>query len=261
VIELFDPFRLRVWPLGETPPYDLNLWTIPFEFHGSMVIFTVILGLSKVRRGYRLLLLTLIVLFLCYYAYGYLFLFLSGVLLTELHYERNEIFALLKTVNWLPFETSDDPETLMSRDVTSEDQLEWIRCINIFWFVYFLLALFVLSMPLMDDGGAESPGYITLASWIPAHYRSPFVVDTFWVFLAAVHLVFVVDNAAFLQAIFTTRIAQYLGKISFALYICHGTLHLDWEDGSLYWERDDGTVFYGYLLDRLCGLSSAVLDC
>ena len=47
--------------------------------------------------------------------------------------------------------------------------------------------------------------------------------DTFWIFISATYLVFILDNAPFLQTIFTTRIAQYLGKISFALYICHGT--------------------------------------
>ena len=88
VIGLSDPFRPAVYPGGYNPVYDTNLWTIPVEFHGSMVIFTTLLGISKVRGPYRLLILSGIVFYLSYYAYSHLFLFLSGVLLADSHHSR-----------------------------------------------------------------------------------------------------------------------------------------------------------------------------
>lgn len=66
-----------------------------------------------------------------------------------------------------------------------------------------------------DFGGYQAIGYRTLTTYLR---------PTVWIALGAVHLVFVIDNVTFLQAVFTTRFAQYLGKISFAIYICHWTL-------------------------------------
>jgi peptidoglycan/LPS O-acetylase OafA/YrhL len=215
VRELADPFRPVVYPNGYNPIYDTNLWTIPVEFHGSMVIFLLLLGLARVYTPVRLLVLATTVLYLLYFAYTHLFLFISGVLLADLHHVREEY---RKTRS--PIEPQRD---LGSPDADPAMLTRQSLGIKAFWLSNFLLAIFVASMPLIPYGARTSPGYITLASWIPPNYRAPFVEDHFWIFLAAVHLVLTVDNAKFLQSIFTTSFAQYLGKISFALYLLHGT--------------------------------------
>jgi len=214
-IWLSDPFR----PQGiYSPTYDTNLWTIPVELYHSMVIFITLLGLSKVRGPYRLLILSAIVCYASYYAYCYLFLFLSGVLLAELHHIREDRITTQQTS--LPDSTHQAQPT--SSPFAAERKRNMV--VQGFWVVNFLLSLFLASIPMSNLGGDASPGYITLTSLIPTNYRRAMVPDTFWLYLAATYLVLVLDNAPFLQAIFTTRIAQYLGRISFALYICHGTI-------------------------------------
>lgn len=226
---LVDLFRPRNYPGAYAPTYDTNLWTIPIEFHGSMVIFTVVLGLARVRRKYRLMILTGTVIFASHFAYSHLFLFLSGILLTELQYERQNLIAFLKSAPFpLPFETSNEEGILIQRDPESECQTRWIRCNAVFWCINIFISLFSLGMSGVDYGGGSSPGYRTLTTWIPPNYRAQLLQDNFWCYNAAVHLVFTVDNASFLQVAFTSRFAQYLGRISFALYIVHGTCCTPW---------------------------------
>ncbi|KAH6720480.1 acyltransferase family-domain-containing protein [Leptodontidium sp. MPI-SDFR-AT-0119] len=218
VIGLSDPFRPNNYPGGYNPVYDTNLWTIPVELHGSMVIFTTLLALSRVRGRWRIAILSGIVFYLSYYAYPHLFLFLSGVLLAELHHERESSSQLQKSYS---VETTDDE--IPASDSLPSNSAKWTS-MKSFWLVNFLLALFIISMPAIDLGAVNSPGYILLSNYLPPHYAGvEYVKDTFWIFIAAFYLVFILDNAPFLQSIFTTRIAQYLGRISFALYICHGT--------------------------------------
>ncbi|KAL2074018.1 hypothetical protein VTL71DRAFT_7796 [Oculimacula yallundae] len=217
VIGLSDPFRPNNYPGGYNPVYDTNLWTIPVELHGSMVIFITLVALSRVRGRWRIAILGAMVFYLSYYAYGHLFLFLSGVLLAELHHERESHSQDQKSniVEGMVDEIPSDSPTPAPAKWTS---------MKTFWLANFFLALFIISMPAIDLGATASPGYIFLSNTIPSHYAGvQYVQDSFWVFLAAFYLVFIIDNAPFLQSIFTNRIAQYLGKISFALYICHGT--------------------------------------
>lgn len=108
-------------------------------------------------------------------------------------------------------------------------------------------------MLVIPHNARNSPGYKTLASLIPAQYRAPFVEDHFWIFLAAFHLVFTIDSASFLQSIFTNKFAQYLGKISFALYIIHGsflyTIGYNLSARTLDWTgRDPGSQYASGIL-------------
>ncbi|EKD14601.1 uncharacterized protein L3040_000125 [Drepanopeziza brunnea f. sp. 'multigermtubi'] len=240
VIGLSDPFRPNNFPGGYQPVYDPNLWTIPVELHGSMVIFTTLLGLSRVRGPWRVGLLCGIVFYTSYYAHSHLFLFLSGVLLAELHHAREARSQAPKSP------TVEDPASCstLAPPAPPPASPRWTGT-HVFWLLNLVPALWVLSMPPIDFGGAQSPGYMTLSAYLPSHYADiPMVKDTFWVFVAAFYLVFILDAAPFLQSVFTTRFAQYLGRISFALYICHGTFlyTLGWNlsERTLSWTGKDG---------------------
>ncbi|KAH8680080.1 acyltransferase 3 [Tricladium varicosporioides] len=200
------------------PPYDPNLWTIDVEFNGSLVIFLSLLGTSKLLPAFRLLVFIAINLWLLYFVHPYLFLFMSGVFLAELHHIREDCSSQQAQATELPTSLTLNrviKEAIFERVPSNA----WIA----FWTVNFIFALYIISMPLVEHGARASPGYITLASWLPVQYRAAYVEDQFFIYLAAVHLIWIIDNAPFLQKIFTTRIAQYLAKISFALYLVHGT--------------------------------------
>lgn len=111
---------------------------------------------------------------------------------------------------------------------------------------------------MMDWGAPQSPGYRILAQWIPARYRQPYVQGHFWTYIGAVYLVWTIDNAPFLQSIFTTSIAQYFAKIGFALYLVHGTfLHaggriLGPRMQALVGNETSGQYVFGVFLTLLC---------
>jgi peptidoglycan/LPS O-acetylase OafA/YrhL len=216
VIELADPFRPSVYPGGYNPTYDTNLWTIPVEFHGSMAIFLTLMGLAKVHTPVRIFVLSGLVVYLLYYAYTHMFLFIGGVLIAELGHMRE---AGKKDRTDLQERQPSNPDR-SNLLVSGENTRTRVKTAS--WTASFIIALFVLSMPLTDFGARNSPGFITLSTMIPPNYRQHFFEDQFWIHVAAMLLVFTIDNAKFLQPIFTTRFAQWLGKISFALYILHG---------------------------------------
>ncbi|PVH68910.1 hypothetical protein DL98DRAFT_356521, partial [Cadophora sp. DSE1049] len=203
IMDIFRPtFTKDVSYAVYMPPYDPNLWTIDVEFHGSMVVFCTLLGVVKLRDGWRMFVLGTIPLWLLWEAHSYLFLFLSSVLLAELHLRREYRSSL----GLLPPHSLD-------------------KARKGFWVLNFAVAMYVLGIPLLHMGAAETPGYIFLATHIPSNYANPvYIKDTFWIYIAAVHLVFTIDRAPFLQSIFVTRVAWYLGKIGFALYLVHETV-------------------------------------
>lgn len=146
VVELGDPFRPNVYPGGYNPTYDTNLWTIPVELHGSMVIFITVLGISKLHGRARLGLLVSIVLYLLYYVHTHLFLFLGGVLLAELHYIREERTERQRATSLTDRDLFDLDEPLTTE---KGEKQNWSTAMNLFWIFNFLLALFVCCMPCM----------------------------------------------------------------------------------------------------------------
>lgn len=67
----------------------------------------------------------------------------------------------------------------------------------------------------------HAPGWATLYSYIPAHFRAK---QRYWTTWSGYLLVWSTSNHLPLQRIFTNGLVQYLGKISFPLYLVHGAV-------------------------------------
>jgi peptidoglycan/LPS O-acetylase OafA/YrhL len=208
VVELAEPFSLRDTVSRYQPPYDMNLWTLPVEFRDSLIVFTTILALSKTRSTVRICLSLGIIGYCLYITYWDIFLFLSGMLLADLKFRRQA-------------QAQAQPG---SRSRFSEWEAQHPTAVHRFWVVNFIVALWILGMPEVGRGSGTSPGFQTLTALIPSKYLAAYKPDLFWVPIAAVYVVFVVDNDISLQAIFTNSFAQYIGKISFAMYMVHGPI-------------------------------------
>lgn len=76
--------------------------------------------------------------------------------------------------------------------------------------VSLLFALWLLSMPEDLQEAAQVPGYVTITSWVPTRFQEALVIP-----VGAVLTVLIVDQATFLQILFSNRSSQYMGKISF----------------------------------------------
>ncbi|KAI1415606.1 acyltransferase family-domain-containing protein [Hypoxylon sp. FL1857] len=202
--------------------YNNALWTLPIEFRSSLVVFGLLLALSRVGNGVRVFIELGVALYCLCFIHWAEFLFLGGMLLADLHFHFSEHREC---------DGSRGPEAKIrwrcSRVIVSAVHWcwRWVMSCHILKVLAplasFLGALYLLGMPKLERGGAETPGFEALASLIPERWRAAGSPDHFWPSLAAVWLVLSIECAPFLQRVFTCRFAQYLGRISYSLYLVH----------------------------------------
>ncbi|KAI1752481.1 acyltransferase family-domain-containing protein [Xylaria castorea] len=234
-------------PSGIAWVYSDSLWTLPIEFRSSLVVFTMLLALSRCTTRARVVITSCVAFYsFWYFRWGEL-LFVGGMLIVEstLRSQRSANMRVLG-VN----ETNVGFKVRRNRSLWStplgSQALRRLCCV-----AAFLAVLFILSMPEQGRGAASSFGFATLVELIPTRFHDAGAADYFWKPIAAIFLVLMIDNSQFLQRIFTTRLAQYLGRISFALYLVHmlilhslgywlGTYFLQPTGSDSYWQYGTG---------------------
>ncbi|KAI1077157.1 acyltransferase 3 [Whalleya microplaca] len=188
-------------------PYNNVLWTLPMEFRSSLVIFGMLLALSQLQSGMRLLIILCVVLYSLFYAHWPELLFVGGMLLADFQFHFYNRPDICRT------ESVERPMCLVKAKYHT---LQTISSV-----VMFLASLYVLGMPKLELGGGDVPGFKTLGSMIPEIYHATGAMSHFWPSLAAICLIFSIESAPFLQGMFTCSVAQYLGRISYSLYLTH----------------------------------------
>lgn len=130
--------------------------------------------------------------------------------------------------NELPTANGHTHKTSFRASIRSSEKL-W----SAFWLANSICALYLCSYP--DEHARTTPGFQTLAYLIPKWYTDKI---RFWQSLGAIQLVWACTNAKFLQNLFNGPMIQYLGKISYALYLMHGpVIHtFGWGMMGLFWK-------------------------
>lgn len=205
------------------PPYDPHLWTLPIEFTSSMVVFMFLTAFTRVHNRVRMVFALGLALYLQWvFVYWGMFLFLGGMFLCDLHFELEDRQLRWRSVPRSATEAQDQDMPPMDgfasrptkRTTTTYRVIG--RAVGV---ISFVVSLWLLSMPEDLEDAAQAPGYVTLTTLIPPRFQEALVIP-----VGAVLTVLVVDQATFLQILFTNRFSQYMGKISFALYMVHGPL-------------------------------------
>ena len=187
--------------------FDPHLWTLPIEFFASITLFVTMIALAGVRTPIRLAILMLLIVLSVLYDWWAMTLFWAGWLLVEL----NSSLAASKSP--LPLPTQHQPRL-------SRLWAVWQQLRVPFHILNFICALYLLSTP--EYWCNSEPFHQALCLAVSAKMAVPW---RFWATLGAVQLVAGVSNAPFLARIFTTKPVNYLGKLSFALYLVHGLVN------------------------------------
>lgn len=216
-IETFMSLSNVYSPKGLNWVYSDSLWTLPIEFKSSLVVFAMLIALSRCTTRSRVTITLCVAFYSWWYFHWGELLFIGGMLIIEasLRFRQPHSAGELGRDDWGGVVQAKRSKCLLLAALRS---LDFRRLRSV---AAFSTALFILSMPEQSRGAANSYGFGALVELIPARFHASGAGDYFWQPVAAIFLVLVIDNTSFLQGIFTTRLAQYLGRVSFALYLVH----------------------------------------
>lgn len=175
--------------------YNGHLWTIPIEYNASLAVYLAITAFANFQPKFRLLFEVLAAIEINYAGNPLTALFLCGLILAELHHIRSD---------W---------EKATGHTIATYLQTKYAvpsRIVQGIWMGIAFLAVFIMSSP---ENSWDSVGY----KWLNSIHIS---LDG-KIRIGCILLMLSVDNSIPLQKIFTTSVAQYLGDVSYALYIVH----------------------------------------
>ncbi|KAL2022905.1 hypothetical protein VTK56DRAFT_4436 [Thermocarpiscus australiensis] len=181
--------------------YNTHLWSIPMEMRGSIIIFTACLALSRATTKARLLCQLALIIYFMYIVDGfYGAFFISGMLQCEL-------------------------DLLARRDGYFPRFLRRLEPYKTFIYYHlFFISMWVAGVPSSTakvEDLRENPGWYWLSFLKP---QAVYDYKWFYLFFAGNMLVACIPRMGWLKRFFESRFCQFLGRISFALYLVHGPL-------------------------------------
>ncbi|KAK3352628.1 acyltransferase family-domain-containing protein [Lasiosphaeria hispida] len=182
--------------------YNTHLWSIPLEMRGSMVIFMACLALSRATTKARLLCELLLAYYFLYIVDGYYCaLFMAGMLQCDLD-------ALAKrTDGYFPrFLRRLEPyKTLL-------------------YYILFVIGMWLAGVPSQTADVKDlraNPGWYWMSYLKPQAVFDP---KWFYLFFASNMIMACVPRMRWLKRFFEARFCQFLGRVSFSLYLVHGPI-------------------------------------
>ncbi|KAK3945946.1 acyltransferase family-domain-containing protein [Diplogelasinospora grovesii] len=196
---------VHIWDwakFGGSTGYDPHLWTIPVEFRASMMLFLVLLGTARLRTAWRVVTVLGALGFVYRSDRWEMVLFLAGMILAELDLMRSN---------------SERKQALPIQEETEKEERGGLGWKGVWWVVIGVMGLYLMSQP--DEFGEETPGWVTLSSVIPEWWSDKY---RYWQSWGAILFVLAVGRLPGWQRVFNGGSVQYLGKISYSLYLVHG---------------------------------------
>lgn len=203
----------------------LQLWTIPVEFACSMMLFLVIMGTSRLRSSVRLCVVAALAIHCHACAHWGPFEFLAGMLIAEFQAiceEREKA---------RPIDTAMAKEVVIGDIKTHKDLWAFAKKHQkAFWTFIFFFGLFLAGYP--EENAEIDWGFRVFTWFTPQIYLQygSVMASFFWFSIAACCIVVGLFRVPVLRRFFETPFAQYLGDVSYSVYIVHYylVLTLEW---------------------------------
>ncbi|KAJ5103311.1 acyltransferase 3 [Penicillium argentinense] len=203
---------MNIINLQGNPGLNGQLWTMPLEFRGSCIVYIAVLGLAFWRPQLRRIALAALTAYWFYFGQWDIFGFLCGLYLAEMR-----ILAAGSTDEEpnLPLHT----KAIWSPDLNFRGiDFATIRTIFCFTFGFWLICL--------SDDGFLPPGYQFLKFFESSRWESDWaIISKIWKTVGSLLVVYAISKSPMLQRPLDTRPIQYLGKVSFSLYLIHQTVY------------------------------------
>lgn len=199
------------WTNIRSPPVNPALWTIPIEFSQSLLLFVVMLGLARCRAPVRLVTVACIIVFSFYSCRWATVEFLGGMAIAEWNIIQHS--NATPPSGLLPSTTT--PMTSSPPSASTHLPALKSALTTSFWVLALALSLFIAGWP---NHHVESVWGIR---WFAAHVPWPYEGQFIYFTLGGLLIVASFTQLPFLQRLFSSSVPQYLGDISFSLYLCH----------------------------------------
>ncbi|KIM96588.1 hypothetical protein OIDMADRAFT_170325 [Oidiodendron maius Zn] len=196
-----DLTNLWDWKMPKSV-YGGHLWTIGLQFRCSMVVFLALIGLANTRKHARQTILALLFVYCMFSGRWDVALYLSGIFMAGTEAGIKDISAHT-VIPSLDLEKG----SLSSAAVRFRSRISWC--------VILLAGLYLSSYPRARDG-IGAPGYRVLYDINPSYF--------YWQGNGAIFLIWSLISSKTAQGLFNYSFPQYLGDISFSLYIVHEPL-------------------------------------
>lgn len=198
---------------------NYQLWTMPIEFRGSCLVYLLILTLSFWKARPRFLALAGVALYWFYMGHWDLFAFVAGIFLAERHVVSESRAEGHIALSDSSSETLEDRKPIgpCSKFLNSP----YLRQLGTS--AAFIVGLYFLCMCGADRLSAE---YQWLAALRSPEWDNAEMMPRCWRSVGAALTIYAISKSVLLQAPLNSRPLQYLGKISFPLYLIHPTVFL-----------------------------------
>lgn len=190
------------------PGLNGQLWTMGLEFRGSCIVYLTILGLAFWKPQLRRIALGLLSAYWFYFGNWDVFGFLAGLYIAERRLIEHT-------------RTEEDEFKLPIH--ISTPGLGSVAFSTILNYGYFAFGIYLVCL---SDDGFLPPGYqflelIGSSRW-DGHWE---IVSKCWKTAGAAMVVHAISKSSTLQRPLNSRPIQYLGKVSFSLYLVHQAVY------------------------------------
>ncbi|KAJ5156798.1 hypothetical protein N7492_009601 [Penicillium capsulatum] len=206
---------------GKKMVLNNQFWTIPIEYRGSCIVYLLLATTVFWRPQPRRATFVLVAAYWFWVGQWDIFAFVAGLWICEGHVVPEKIESDGEIA--LP---CDSPPPKPQRRISSawKKAIKWKHLPRVRTAICFLVGMYFLCMPDDEPLGAEY-------QFLRAYFHSPNwhekeMERRCWISLGAVLMVYSIRHSRYLQAPLNTRPVQYLGRISFPLYLIHMVIYL-----------------------------------